>query len=60
MKFLHDEKGQDVIEYSLLLAFVVVASAALLMINSRSIVGIWTGANTLLTTASSMAKSGSS
>jgi Flp pilus assembly pilin Flp len=40
MDFLRDEQGQDITEYSLLLAFVVVASAALLMMNTASIVGI--------------------
>ena len=46
-----DEKGQDLIEYTLLLAFVVLASAALFISAGGSLKGIWTGANTLLTSA---------
>jgi hypothetical protein len=44
----------------LLLAFVVVSSAALLLINMSSIVGIWTSTNEIIHTANSMATSGTS
>ena len=46
--FLHDENGQDLIEYTLLLAFVCLASAALFISAGGSISGIWTSANTQL------------
>ena len=55
MNFLLDEQGQDVVEYSLLLAFVVVTSAALLIVNAQSVVGIWTASNTLISTANTAA-----
>ncbi|HWQ55777.1 MAG TPA: hypothetical protein VN442_18970 [Bryobacteraceae bacterium] len=37
-----EESGQDLIEYSLLLAFVCLASAAILTSTGSSITGIWT------------------
>lgn len=54
-----DEKGQDLIEYTLLLAFVVLASAALFISAGTSISDIWTASNTTLTSAASAAKAGS-
>lgn len=41
MNFLRDEQGQDLVEYTLLLAFVALASAALLTTMSTSIGTIW-------------------
>ena len=55
--FLRNEEGQDLIEYTLLLAFVCLASAALFISAGGSIGGIWTQANTQLTTANSTAAS---
>jgi Flp pilus assembly pilin Flp len=49
--FLKDDQGQDLIEYTLLLAFVALASAALFTSAGASIKGIWTTTNTNLTTA---------
>ena len=46
--FWNDEQGQDLIEYTLLLAFVLVASAALYINAGGSVTGIWTMANTQL------------
>ena len=60
MRFLSDERGQDVTEYTLLLAFVVLASAALLVLNAQSVVGIWTSTNQLIHTANNVAYSGAS
>jgi Flp pilus assembly pilin Flp len=60
MDFLKDEAGQDLTEYSLLLAFVVIASAALLLINTASIAGIWTSGNQVIASGNSLAKTGSS
>ena len=56
-RFLHDEQGQDLIEYTLLLAFVCLASAALFISVGGSVGGIWTTANTNLTTANAAAAS---
>jgi Flp pilus assembly pilin Flp len=43
--FLHQDEGQDLIEYTLLLAFVALASAALFIGAGNSIAGIWSNAN---------------
>jgi len=55
--FLKHEDGQDLIEYTLLLAFVCLASAALFISAGGSVGGIWTTANTDLTTANAAAAS---
>ena len=39
--FWNDEQGQDLIEYTLLMAFVALASAALFLGAGGSIKGIW-------------------
>jgi Flp pilus assembly pilin Flp len=46
-----DETGQDLIEYSLLLAFVALAGAAMFMGMSSSANSIWSAANTRLAAA---------
>jgi Flp pilus assembly pilin Flp len=53
--FLADDSGQDLIEYSLLMAFVALASAALFLGAGGSISGIWTTSNSQLTAANSNA-----
>ncbi len=60
MDFLRDQRGQDLTEYSLLLAFVVIASVALFLTNTGSIMGIWSASNHIVSTANSLAKSGTS
>jgi Flp pilus assembly pilin Flp len=60
VKFLSDERGQDLIEYSLLLAFVVLATAAILILNAQSVTGIWVSTNTLILTANNVARTGAS
>jgi Flp pilus assembly pilin Flp len=52
-KFIKDEQGQDLIEYTLLMAFVALASAALFLGAGGSIKGIWTTTNTQLAAANS-------
>ena len=49
--FLKDESGQDLIEYTLLLAFVVLASAALFIGAGGNINTIWTNTNLTLSNA---------
>jgi Flp pilus assembly pilin Flp len=49
--FWKEEQGQDLIEYTLLMAFVALASAALFLGAGNSIKGIWTNMNTQLATA---------
>ena len=50
-KFGIDERGTDLIEYTLLMAFVALASAALFLGAGNSIMGIWTSTNTQLSAA---------
>jgi Flp pilus assembly pilin Flp len=50
-KFVDDEQGQDLVEYSLLLAFVALASAALFVNAGSSIRTIWTVTNGILSNA---------
>lgn len=51
VRFLREEQGQDLVEYTLLLAFVCLASAALFIAAGGSINGIWTAANGILSNA---------
>jgi Flp pilus assembly pilin Flp len=53
--FLSDENGQDLIEYTLLMAFVAMASAALFISAGGSISGIWTVSNSQLVAANTAA-----
>ena len=52
-----DDQGQDLIEYTLLMAFVALASAALFISSGTSISKIWSTTNTQLSTAASTAAS---
>ena len=51
----NDESGQDLIEYTLLMAFVALASAALFIGAGGSIKGIWTTSNSQLAAANTSA-----
>ena len=51
VNLLKDEQGQDLIEYTLLMAFVALASAALFLGAGGSIKGIWTVTNSQLAAA---------
>lgn len=53
--FLKEEQGQDLIEYTLLLAFVCLASAALYINGGGSVTGIWTTTNSQLQAGNSAA-----
>jgi Flp pilus assembly pilin Flp len=50
-----EEEGQDLVEYSLLLAFIALAAIALLSAAGNSVKGIWTSINTNLTNAAAAA-----
>jgi Flp pilus assembly pilin Flp len=50
-----DEQGQDLIEYTLLMAFVALASAALFLGAGGSIKGIWMTTNNQLVQANMQA-----
>ena len=56
-RLLRDEQGQDLIEYTLLMAFVALASAALFISSGTSISSIWSDTNTQLSNAASTASS---
>jgi Flp pilus assembly pilin Flp len=47
----NEEQGQDLIEYTLLMAFVALASAALFLGAGNSIKGIWSTTNSQLVAA---------
>ncbi|HWF47016.1 MAG TPA: Flp family type IVb pilin [Bryobacteraceae bacterium] len=49
--FWQDEQGQDLVEYSLLLAFIALAAVGVLSTVKSSISTIWNSINTTLTTA---------
>ncbi len=53
--FMNDEQGQDLIEYTLLMAFVALAAAALFLGAGGSISGIWGTTNTQLASANTAA-----
>jgi len=53
--FLKEEEGQDLIEYTLLMAFVALASAALFIGAGASVKGIWSTTNSQLTAANTTA-----
>jgi Flp pilus assembly pilin Flp len=53
--FWNDEQGQDLIEYTLLMAFVALASAALFLGAGGSVKGIWSVTNSQLAAASTSA-----
>jgi Flp pilus assembly pilin Flp len=53
--FIRDDNGQDLIEYTILLAFVCVASSAFIVNSGHSVSGIWTATNSRLTAANTSA-----
>ena len=56
-EFMSDDAGQDLVEYTLLLAFVCLASAGLFTSVGTSVGGVWKQANTLLLNANAAAAS---
>lgn len=55
LRFVREEEGQDLVEYTLLLAFVCLASAALFINAGKSMANIWTDANVIITNAACVA-----
>ena len=53
--FWKEDQGQDLIEYTLLMAFVALASAALFLGAGGSISGIWSTSNSQLVAANTSA-----
>ena len=54
--FLKDEQGQDLVEYTLVLAFVALAIGALYTTMSSDVLGVWTKASTRLAAANTAAQ----
>ena len=50
-KFWLEEQGQDLIEYSLLMAFIALASAAIFTTTGASVKTIWNNVSTQLSNA---------
>jgi Flp pilus assembly pilin Flp len=59
-RFWKDQQGQDMTEYALILAFVVLAAAGLFVVNGSSIVTIWSVSNNMVTAAAQQAHAASS
>jgi Flp pilus assembly pilin Flp len=58
--FIKEEQAQDLIEYTLLLAFVALASAAVFINAGNQISGIWNSAASKLANANSYANNSGS
>jgi Flp pilus assembly pilin Flp len=58
--FCIDENGQDLVEYSLLMAFVCLASAALFISVGKTVASIWGTTNIALSQAYSAANNSGS
>ncbi|MFN7998643.1 MAG: hypothetical protein U0Q18_33780 [Bryobacteraceae bacterium] len=51
LRLIHQEDGQDLVEYSLLVAFVALASAALFVGSGEQVTAVWSSANSVLAVA---------
>lgn len=51
IRFINDEQGQDLIEYTLLMAFIALASAAIFINAGSSVNSIWKSASNQLSSA---------
>jgi Flp pilus assembly pilin Flp len=57
--FWIDQQAQDLTEYALMLAFVVLAAAGIFLASSTSIVTIWSVSNNIVTAAAQQAHASS-
>ncbi len=55
IRFVRDDQGQDLIEYTLLLAFVALAAAAIFIPTGQGIASIWSVTSTTVASAASSA-----
>jgi Flp pilus assembly pilin Flp len=55
LSFVREEEGQDLVEYTLLLAFVCLASAALFIGAGKSMANVWTDTNLIVDNAGQVA-----
>jgi Flp pilus assembly pilin Flp len=49
LRFVREEEGQDLVEYTLLLAFVCLAAAALFINAGQSLATVWKDTNNIVT-----------
>ncbi len=54
-QFIREEEGQDLVEYTLLLAFVCLASAALFIGAGKSMANVWVDTNLIVDNAGQVA-----
>ena len=50
-RLLFTDQGQDLTEYSLLLAFVVLGAAAIFLVNGQSLYSVWVSTNGIVNQA---------
>jgi len=60
VNFLREEQGQDLVEYTMLLAFVVLASAGILLNIGSSLSVVWQDTSQRANEAASIAQAGTS
>jgi Flp pilus assembly pilin Flp len=53
--FLKEEQGQDLMEYTLLICFIVLAAAATFVTPGNSVKTVWNSSNTMLSSAAASA-----
>lgn len=56
-EFIRDEQGQDLIEYSLLIAMIALACVAVMLGTGRTVPGVWVSAGNMLTNANTYSAS---
>jgi Flp pilus assembly pilin Flp len=59
-RFWANQEGQDLTEYALMLAFVVLAAAGLFLVSGSSVVTIWSVSNDIISAAARQAHASSS
>jgi Flp pilus assembly pilin Flp len=52
--FLRDDAGQDLVEYSLLIVFVLIASTLIMQNTGSSVIPVWVAGNSTISNAASM------
>ena len=57
--FWTDQQGQDLTEYALMLAFVVLAAAGIFLVSGNSVITIWSVSNNIVTAAAKEAHTSS-
>ncbi len=58
-RFLREDHGQDLVEYTLLIALICMVTFGVMFSTGHSTAGAWSGANSSLRTAGTLASGGS-